>query len=577
MLRRLLVYILLVAAASDAYAGRRALNPSCPERAEPEKAFYGSAPNRFNLDKQHRCYRLYQRHDKCARAVLRDGNDAHSWRCTFESNGALYYKRMNLDTACKKQYGPFAKAELLHRNNADGWYCKLPGSMKLGHDRAAYRLDLSWYCREIYSGTSRAEHTTYNGEAGWFCVNPVGRSNDKKKISLAVACVVQYGRGARLRQLRADDSSAWYCSVIGGGTQARSATRSEERASRRDGPLAGTAGLRLGQRTSRAKRPAADRGTASLLFLYYGDSKFKSLFQETVKLKLAMEGYDSTVLLKHNDVVEPFWDLAERDERLANIKDLPTRRNFIRYLRKLVDSGYLVDIWIFSHGAPGQFLASTGRHGSVGWITSDDIGNLADAMGYAYLPIRLVYQINCYGNGLARAWRRAGAKSVTGSRYINFFPNQFGKFARLWNRGRDVATALQRADNGASRTVAHAYILTHARGHRNEWGGCPFPRTVLGRHRCARKYFDWWELDALDWPGKSGKYYMYYASQKLVSGDARITKRQNPWSASGPTRGPWRPGALPPVLRDSFGTGGKGPDKPETLYSDPGTPEGDRQ
>ena len=75
------------------------------------------------------------------------------------------------------------------------------------------------------------------------------------------------------------------------------------------------------------KVPRANKA-ASLIYFYYGDSQYNTLGQETLKLKKAMEGYDFTVLLKHETL--PGWaDLSEKDEKLANVKDIPTKANLV--------------------------------------------------------------------------------------------------------------------------------------------------------------------------------------------------------------------------------------------------------
>jgi len=290
--------------------------------------------------------------------------------------------------------------------------------------------------------------------------------------------------------------------------------------------------LRAKRALPRGKTPTADEGVASVIFVYYADSKFKRTFQENVKFKLAMEGYDYRVLLKH-DVTKPIWDLAEKDEKMANVIDTPTKANLKKYLERLADDGYVIDLWIFSHGFTGGFIASPGRYGRNKWVpfTESDIRGLTGphgSTGYARLPLHLVYQINCYANSLSSAWRAVGAKTVTGARYINWFPNQFGRFARLWNRGERVERALQVADNGPSRTLVHKYILADARFRK--WGGCPLGRTVLSKHKCAKKYFKRvWGIEDAEWrDGKSGKNNMYHQSQKVVHGDRNMTKRTKP-------------------------------------------------
>lgn len=279
------------------------------------------------------------------------------------------------------------------------------------------------------------------------------------------------------------------------------------------------------------KLPKANKGVASLIFFYFGDSKYETLGQETTRLKLAMEDYEYRVLLKH-DVVSPFWDLSEKDEKLANEKGLPTKENLIKYLKKLADDGYMIDLWIFSHGSRDGFRASLGTHGSKGSFTISDIQGLTGVggtTGYKILPLRLVYQTNCYGSYLHQSWLNAGAKCAIGSRYVNFYPTQFGGFAKKWNKGKTVAEALEDADTAASRTLAQTYILSLAKKTNDDWGGCPFPSTVLGDHACAKKYFLFAWLADSEWQNnKSGKENMNYSSDMLIKGDRSLTKHKKP-------------------------------------------------
>src|SRR5690242_18979631 len=103
--------------------------------------------------------------------------------------------------------------------------------------------------------------------------------------------------------------------------------------------------------------PDADKGATSLIYFYYGDSVYNTLGQETLKLKKAMDEYKFKVLLKHEAL--PNWaDLSEKDEKLADIKDLPTRANLFKYLVQLANDGYYIDLYIFSHGWKNKFKSS---------------------------------------------------------------------------------------------------------------------------------------------------------------------------------------------------------------------------
>src|SRR5262245_51288035 len=101
------------------------------------------------------------------------------------------------------------------------------------------------------------------------------------------------------------------------------------------------------------KQPNPSHGRASLVFHYIGDSRFTLFFQETMKLKKAMEGYDRVVLLKFNEL-EPWLDFTEGDERAADVVAAPTKANLAKYLKQLADQNYLIDVWIVGHGSSGS-------------------------------------------------------------------------------------------------------------------------------------------------------------------------------------------------------------------------------
>lgn len=275
------------------------------------------------------------------------------------------------------------------------------------------------------------------------------------------------------------------------------------------------------------------KGAASVVFFYYGDSKFLTLAQETLKLKRAMEGYRQVVLLKHDVIPAPF-DLSAADEREADVVVAPTRANLVAQLRRLATEGYMIDLWLFSHGAPGAFVASTGQHGTVDLVGAAEIlAALQPAStGLAVLPIRMVWSTLCYGASLNETWRAIGAKVVAGSRAVNFYPNQFGRFATAWNSGMvGYLAALERADTAASRTLVQTYLATmDAPAHRQEWGGCPIGRHILGDHPCAKAYFTRrWGLTEQEWGDDlSGKDNMRRSSAKVIAGPGTLTKSDTP-------------------------------------------------
>jgi len=281
-------------------------------------------------------------------------------------------------------------------------------------------------------------------------------------------------------------------------------------------------------------RPTWDiKGSASIVFFYFGDSYLTTLAQETLNLSRAFDGYDRRILLRHDTKVGPFQVSAQAGNK-ADVLAKPTRADLFEQIRDTAEAGYMIDLWIFSHGHHGHFRCSTGVAGNHGRVTAEHIETeLGEGKtGAVELPIRMVYQMNCYGSSLNSSWRAVGAKVACGSRFVNFYPNRYGRFVTHWRRGDvTVPEALKAADTAASRTMGHIYIATaHAPSTRQEWGGCPLGSNVLGSHACARTYFTtMWRIGEDEWrPSLSGKQNMNYSSRKMVRGNSKITKSSIP-------------------------------------------------
>ena len=277
--------------------------------------------------------------------------------------------------------------------------------------------------------------------------------------------------------------------------------------------------------------PKPTKGAASVIFFYYGDSKYTSMGQETLKLKKAMEDYKFKVLLKHESL--PSWaDLSEKDEKIADVKELPTKANLFKYLIQLAKDGYYIDLYIFSHGWTGSFRASKGTYGNNDSVTIDDIKRELDPSktGLSKMPIRVVWGTNCYGQSMGEAWRSVGAKATAGATYVNFYPNNYSHFIDDWNKGNVCfEKAVHESDTDAVRTLAQTFILGDALATKKQWGGCPFGKTVLGDDECAKDYFTTQWIDKDEWQGgKSGKDNMNHSSFMMVGGDRDITKNTKP-------------------------------------------------
>lgn len=275
------------------------------------------------------------------------------------------------------------------------------------------------------------------------------------------------------------------------------------------------------------RKPQLNGKTASFIWAFWGDSDLTTMGQETMRLKKAMDGYDHKVLMKHNHT--PSWiDLSEGDERNADVMRPPTPENFTSELVRLAKAGYIIDIYINSHGNNGEFHASGGsHHATPRRITSAMIKALPEAAELDCLPIRLVYQTQCYAASLNQDWRSIGAKIAVGARYIQFYPNQFGNFVSDWNKGKTVGQSNSGADTAWVRTQAQTYILGDAVAQRRagRFDGCKFGNTVLGKKDCAKDYFVPRWLRSNEWRNNmSGKENMNYSSNMMAAGRRKTKK-----------------------------------------------------
>ena len=254
---------------------------------------------------------------------------------------------------------------------------------------------------------------------------------------------------------------------------------------------------------------------ASLTIVSFENSDFQRLVQNAHNLYgLAFEGYDKSVLLKnvYNDFPRP-------DRHVSNTSEA----SFFNELIDLADDGYMIDLFVFSHGSDGA-INIEGHE-----ITASEIVNELGTGSYAggKFPLRMVWQINCYGETMNDAFITAGAKAVCGARFVNFYCNQFNRFIYEWNRGHvSFQTALNRSNTSSSRTVMQSAILVDA-AFRTNFQKCFLGYTVLGSRPCAESYFtaNWIPSD---WQtGMSGKENMNFSSRMIIRGDRNITKNDD--------------------------------------------------
>lgn len=265
-------------------------------------------------------------------------------------------------------------------------------------------------------------------------------------------------------------------------------------------------------------RDLSPEKSASLTVFYFDDNLFYTLVQNAqVNLQHCIDGYSKSIMLKES------FSAPGQTQPTKVLK--PNKIVFLNQLIQLVNEGYYVDIFIFTHGSPEKIYLANNLTLSP---TELEEALAKEKSGFNYLPIRMVYQTNCYGRTFNQAWLNVGAKSVCGSRFVRFYPNQFNAFAREWNKGNVLfEKAIYDSDTESSRTVMQTLVAADAASDLfpKDWNKCPIGSTVLGDHSCAKSYFHArWGLDTGEWQeGQSGKENMNYSSFMFTPG-MNITK-----------------------------------------------------
>jgi len=257
------------------------------------------------------------------------------------------------------------------------------------------------------------------------------------------------------------------------------------------------------------------RKSASLTVFHFGDSPFRTLFQNAqVNLQHCIDGYHRSILLKE--------DFNGVGQTKPTVLLKPNVQVFLGQLASLAKEGYYIDIFFFAHGNEDRIYLDNDKVLTTGLLTSE----LAFAnTGLKILPIRSVYGVNCYGHTFNRTWLELGAKVACGARFVNFYPNQFNKFASEWRKG-DVSfsKALHDSNTESSRSVMQGLIAADAMSKSN-FDKCPLLKTVLGDHPCAQSYFDANWLASDEWQrGESGAENMNYSSYMFRTGITTLTR-----------------------------------------------------
>jgi len=250
--------------------------------------------------------------------------------------------------------------------------------------------------------------------------------------------------------------------------------------------------------------------SAALTLFAFGDDPIRTLVQNAqVNLQHCIDGYDRSVLLKE--------DFVAVGQSRPDLVLAPSGQNFVAQLRDLVATDHYVDIFLFAHGSPGRISIPGNDNDITESFLLDELSR--EKTGRSELPIRTVYQMNCYGQTLNQTWIDLGAKVVCGARYVNYYPNQFNAFAKEWQKGTvPFFTALRESNTDSSRTVMQALIAADGAAHPGPTT-CPLLSTVLGDNACAKSYFLEHWLSAGEWQeSMSGKENMNYSSYMFRAG-----------------------------------------------------------
>lgn len=233
------------------------------------------------------------------------------------------------------------------------------------------------------------------------------------------------------------------------------------------------------------------KGEAAVVFFYFNDSYLTTLAQETMDLSLAYQNTKHQVLLIDENETDTTKFIKSEAINSAEDTAMPTKANFFNAIRTVAEQGYVVNLWIFSHGS--RITNSNGEEityfvAKDGKITSEDILAELGSDGCDEVPIRMVYTVACYNSGMNDKWQEVGAKSVMGARWINFYPIQYTRFANDWADGKTFSKALSNSNTSSSRSMVQTYIAALGLQYYNQ-GECGFIPDVLGKNDCAKWFF----------------------------------------------------------------------------------------
>ena len=258
-----------------------------------------------------------------------------------------------------------------------------------------------------------------------------------------------------------------------------------------------------------------EKAVASVLFFHMGDPYWTTLAQETVDLDEASSGYGEFHLLKH-DVNWGRFNLSSQAERSATSVQDPTPENLAHVLQSLADRGLKIDLFIMAHGTRGGLTASAGEPHHSQLVRAESLRRILPKK----LPLRLVWQMNCYGASLNQLWVDLGAEAATGPVDVNFFPTQWGSFIRRWNEGRSLEECVARTATILRQVPVFAYLQAQAlmKGYSN----------ILGAGPDVDRYFreEWGITVQTGAPrqARNGREVMKTASRYHIEGNGEISR-----------------------------------------------------
>lgn len=204
----------------------------------------------------------------------------------------------------------------------------------------------------------------------------------------------------------------------------------------------------------------ATAGNAALVYYHYGDTGLINLAQSLgLNINQVFAEYDYVVLVADNDASNPTNVNAAMFAN-ADATFPPTLDGLVDGMRDLTSRGYRFDTFVFSHGFKDGADDSEFEVISGDRISGDRLlaATAPDVIGTALkgVPIMAWWSTTCIAARQIDAWITLGAKSVSGSKDVYFYPNTWGPFFANWVGGDPYRDAV---DDSLTFTVVAAAEL----------------------------------------------------------------------------------------------------------------------